>query len=127
MGLRQYPIFKEDKLTREQKSVPGWTSAPFMPWTVTDPWKAAGAVAAVVLLNAVPAMTLYVRGVNGYGAPHCRGRCSPSGRTWVSPSAFVVGAAACWLNARGSRRQATTQDPRDIGKQLRGERGTIIH
>ena len=39
-----------------------------MPWTVTDPWKAAGAVAAVVLLNAVLSMTLYVRGINEYGA-----------------------------------------------------------
>ncbi len=38
------------------------------PWTVTDPWKAAGAVAAVVLLNAVLSMTLYVRGINEYGA-----------------------------------------------------------
>ena len=39
-----------------------------MPWTVTDPWKAVGAVAAVVLLNAVLSMTLYVRGINDYGA-----------------------------------------------------------
>ncbi len=39
-----------------------------MPFTVTDPWKAAGAVAAVVLLNATLCMTLFVRGVNKYGA-----------------------------------------------------------
>src|SRR5215218_5359098 len=39
-----------------------------MPFTVTDPWKAAGAVAAVVLLNATLCMTLYVRGINTYGA-----------------------------------------------------------
>jgi drug/metabolite transporter (DMT)-like permease len=48
--------------------VPVAVLALLMPWTVTDPWKAAGAVAAVVLLNAVLSMTLYVRGVNKYGA-----------------------------------------------------------
>ena len=42
--------------------------AALTPWTVTDPWKAAGAVAAVVLLNATLCMTLYVRAVNNYGA-----------------------------------------------------------
>ena len=39
-----------------------------MPMTVTNPWKAAGAVAAVVLLNATLCMTMYVRAVNDYGA-----------------------------------------------------------
>jgi len=91
--------------------------AAFMPWTVTDPWKAAGAVAAVVLLNAVLAMTLYVRGINDYGAaavamlfaviPAVAGVLS-----WLMLGqrpdvgiavGLVVGAAACWLNARGSR------------------------
>ena len=43
-------------------------AAPLTPFTVTNPWKAAGAVAAVVLLNATVAMTLYVRAVNNYGA-----------------------------------------------------------
>ena len=90
-----------------------------MPFTVTDPWKAAGAVAAVVLLNAVLSMTLYVRGINEYGAaavamlfaviPAVAGFLS-----WVMLGqrpdvgiavGLVVGAAACWLNVRGSRRQ----------------------
>jgi drug/metabolite transporter (DMT)-like permease len=90
-----------------------------MPWHVTDPWKAAGAVAAVVLLNAVLSMTLYVRGVNEYGAaavamlfaviPAVAGVLS-----WLMLGqrpdigvavGLVVGAAACWLNARGSRQQ----------------------
>ena len=47
---------------------PGVVLAALTPLTVTDPWKAAGAVAAVVLLNATLCMTLYVRAVNNYGA-----------------------------------------------------------
>jgi drug/metabolite transporter (DMT)-like permease len=93
--------------------------AVIMPWHVADPWKAAGAVAAVVLLNAVLAMTLYVRGVNKYGAaavamlfaviPAVAGLLS-----WLMLGqrpdigvaiGLVVGAAACWLNAKGSRQQ----------------------
>ena len=94
--------------------------ASVMPWTVTDAWKAAGAVAAVVLLNAVLSMTLYVRGINDYGAaavamlftviPAVAGLLS-----WVMLGqrpdigiavGLVVGAAACWLNARGSQLHA---------------------
>jgi drug/metabolite transporter (DMT)-like permease len=88
--------------------------AAVMPWTVTDPWKAVGAVAAVVLLNAVLSMTLYVRGINEYGAaavamlfaviPAVAGVLS-----WVMlgqrpdigiAAGLAIGAAACWLNAR---------------------------
>jgi drug/metabolite transporter (DMT)-like permease len=88
--------------------------AAVMPWTVADPWKAAGAVAAVVLLNAVLSMTLYVRGINEYGAaavamlfaviPAVAGVLS-----WVMlgqrpdigiAAGLAIGAAACWLNAR---------------------------
>jgi drug/metabolite transporter (DMT)-like permease len=100
------------------------------PWTVTDPWKAAGAVAAVVLLNAVLSMTLYVRGVNEYGAaavamlfaviPAVAGVLS-----WVMLGerpdigiaiGLVAGAAACWLNARGSRQQRQ-HDPAGDGRR----------
>jgi drug/metabolite transporter (DMT)-like permease len=42
--------------------------ATVMPVEVTDPWKAAGAVAAVVLLNATLCMTLYVRATSIHGA-----------------------------------------------------------
>ena len=89
-----------------------------MPWTVTDPWKAAGAVAAVVLLNAVLSMTLYVRGINEYGAaavamlfaviPAVAGVLA-----WAMLGerpdigiavGLVVGAAACWLNSPGGVR-----------------------
>ena len=42
--------------------------ATVMPFTLVDPWKAAGAVAAVVLFNATVCMTLYVRAINNHGA-----------------------------------------------------------
>jgi drug/metabolite transporter (DMT)-like permease len=87
------------------------------PWEVTDPWKAVGAVAAVVLFNATTAMTLYVRAINNYGAaavamlfaviPAVAGLLS-----WLMLGqrpdigiavGLIVGAAACWLNARTGR------------------------
>ena len=93
--------------------------AALMPLTVTNPWKAAGAVAAVVLLNATLCMTMYVRAVNDYGAaavamlfaviPAVAGLLS-----WLMLGqrpdigiavGLVVGAVACWLNARSRRRQ----------------------
>jgi drug/metabolite transporter (DMT)-like permease len=93
--------------------------ATVMPWHVTDPWKAAGAVAAVVLLNATLCMAMYVRAINLYGAaavamlfaviPAVAGLLS-----WLilgqRPDigiaiGLIVGAAACWLNAKGSRQQ----------------------
>ncbi|MCV7300337.1 DMT family transporter [Mycobacterium barrassiae] len=98
--------------------------AAVMPWTVTDPWKAVGAVAAVVLLNAVLSMTLYVRGINEYGAaavamlfaviPAVAGVLS-----WVMlgqrpdigiAAGLIIGAAACWLNAR-SKAQRSVAEP----------------
>ncbi len=104
--------------------------AVIMPFTVTDPWKAAGAVAGVVLLNAVLSMTLYVRGVNEYGAaavamlfaviPAVAGLLS-----WLMLGqrpdigiavGLVVGALACWLNARGSRQQRQ-HDPAGDGRR----------
>jgi drug/metabolite transporter (DMT)-like permease len=107
--------------------VPVMVLAALMPWTVTDPWKAAGAVAAVVLLNAIVSMTLYVRGVNDYGAaavamlfaviPAVAGLLS-----WLMLGqrpdigiavGLAVGAAACWLNARGSRQQRQDDPGRD--------------
>jgi drug/metabolite transporter (DMT)-like permease len=79
-------------------------------------------VAAVVLLNATLCMTLYVRAINNYGAaavamlfaviPAVAGLLS-----WLMLGqrpdvgiavGLVVGAAACWLNAR-SRPSAPTQ------------------
>ncbi len=101
-----------------------------MPWSVTDPWKAAGAIAAVVLLNAVLSMTLYVRGINDYGAaavamlfaiiPAVAGLFS-----WAMLGqrpdigialGLVVGAVACWLNNRASR-QERQDDPAGDGRR----------
>jgi drug/metabolite transporter (DMT)-like permease len=109
--------------------IPVVALAAVMPLTVTDPWKAAGAVAAVVLLNAVLSMTLYVRGIKEYGAaavamlfaviPAVAGLLS-----WVMLGqrpdigiavGLVVGATACWLNARGSRQQRQ-HDPTGDGR-----------
>jgi len=101
-----------------------------MPFTVVDPWKAAGAVAAVVLFNATLCMTLYVRAINNYGAaavamlfaviPAVAGLLS-----WLMLGqrpdvgiavGLVVGAVACWLNARGSRQQRQ-HDPAGDGRR----------
>jgi len=82
-------------------------------------------VAAVVLLNATVAMTLYVRAINNYGAaavamlftviPAVAGVLS-----WLMLGqrpdigiaiGLVLGAAACWLNARGSRQTQEQASP----------------
>jgi drug/metabolite transporter (DMT)-like permease len=107
--------------------------ATVMPWQVQDPWQAAGAVAAVVLLNATLCMSLYVRAINNYGAaavamlfaviPAVAGLLS-----WVMLGqrpdigiavGLVIGAAACWLNARGSRQQGQHNPTRDRRGQHR--------
>jgi drug/metabolite transporter (DMT)-like permease len=109
--------------------------ATVMPFTVTDHWKAAGAVAAVVLLNATLCMTLYVRAINNYGAaavamlfaviPAVAGLLS-----WLMLGqrpdvgigvGLVAGALACSLaragiprlNARVSRQQRQNDPARD--------------
>ncbi|WP_210085646.1 DMT family transporter [Mycobacterium sp. OAE908] len=103
------------------------------PFTVADPWKAAGAVAAVVLFNATLCMTLYVRAINNFGAaavamlfaviPAVAGVLS-----WLMLGqrpdigiavGLVVGAAACWLNARVSRQQRENDPAGDGGRQHR--------
>lgn len=102
--------------------------ATVMPWHVVDPGKAAGAVAAVVLLNATLCMTLYVRAINNFGAaavamlfaviPAVAGVLS-----WLMLGqrpdigvaiGLVVGAAACWLNARS--RQQRQNNPAGDGR-----------
>jgi len=107
--------------------------AGLMPFTMNDPWKAAGGIAAVVLLNATLCMTLFVRAINNFGAaavamlfaiiPAVAGVLS-----WLMLGqrpdvgiavGLAVGAAACWLNARVSRQQR--QD--DPGRDGRGHQG----
>lgn len=105
--------------------VPVALLAATLPFTVTDPWKAAGAVAAVVVSNALLGMTIYVRAVNDHGAaavamlfsviPAVAGLLS-----WVMlgqrpdvgiVAGLAVGAVACWLNVSGSAgRSAATGD-----------------
>ena len=113
--------------------VPVAVLATVMPETVADPWKAAGAVAAVVLLNATLCMTLYVRAINHFGAaavamlftviPAVAGLLS-----WLMLGqrpdigiaiGLLVGAAACWLNARVSRQQRQN-DPAGDGRRQHG-------
>ncbi len=103
------------------------------PFTVTEPWKAAGAVAAVVVFNATLCMTLYVRAINNFGAaavamlfaviPAVAGLLS-----WLMLGqrpdigiavGLVVGAAACWLNARVSRQQRENNPAGDGRRQHR--------
>jgi drug/metabolite transporter (DMT)-like permease len=86
-----------------------------MPFEVTDPWKAAGAVAAVFLLNATLCMTLYVRAINIYGAAGSGDavRGHPCGR---GPVPHASGGCP-QANARRSRQQR--QD--DPGRDGRGQ------
>jgi drug/metabolite transporter (DMT)-like permease len=106
------------------------------PFHVTDPWKAAGAVAAVVLLNATLCMTMYVRAVNNHGAaavamlfaviPAVAGLLS-----WLMLGqrpdvgiavGLVIGAAACWLNgAFGSSRKRSS--PKRLRQQRQDDPG----
>jgi drug/metabolite transporter (DMT)-like permease len=106
--------------------------ASLSPVAVAEPWRAAVAVGAVVLLNATLCMTMYVRAINLWGAatvsmlfcviPAVAGLLS-----WVMLGqrpdigigiGLVLGAAACWLNARASRRQQRRLDP---GADARGQ------
>jgi drug/metabolite transporter (DMT)-like permease len=104
--------------------------ATIMPFEVTDPRKAAAAVAAVVLFNATLCMTLNVRAINNHGAaavamlfaviPAVAGLLS-----WLMLGqrpdigigiGLLIGAAACWLNARASRQQRQ-HDPAGDGRR----------
>lgn len=97
--------------------LPAGALALLTPSVVHDAWQAAGAVAAVVLLNATLCTSLYVRSVSTFGAaavamlfcviPAVAGLLS-----WVLLGqrldvgmgiGLVIGALACWLNARASR------------------------
>ena len=93
------------------------------PLAVHNPWRAAAAVAAVVLLNATLCMTMYVRAISMYGAAavsmlFCVIPAGAGVLSWLMlgqrPDVGVgvglaVGAAACWLNARASGQQRVGQ------------------
>ena len=88
------------------------------PFAVHDPVKAAIAVACVVLFNATVALSLYVRAINLHGAAavsmlFCVIPAVAGVMGWVLLGqridagvgvGLVVGALACWLNARGDKR-----------------------
>ncbi|MBJ7336609.1 DMT family transporter [Mycolicibacterium sp.] len=98
-------------------------------FAVHDAAKAALAVAGVVLLNATLGVSLYVRAINLHGAaavsmlfcviPAVAGVLSwamlGQGVDVGTGIGLVLGAAACWLNASGSRQQRQ-DDPRRDGR-----------
>lgn len=103
------------------------------PWQVTSPRKAALAVAAVVLLNATLCMTMYVRAISLYGAAavsmlFCVIPAVAGLLGWLMLGqrpdvgiavGLVLGALACWLNARASRQQGQHDPAGDRGRQHR--------
>ncbi len=102
--------------------VPVVALAALTPQAVTDPVRAAGAIAAVVLLNATLCMTMYVRAINHYGAASVAmlfavipavagllGWAMLGQRPDIGVAVgLVVGAGACWLNSRERGAQAST-------------------
>jgi len=96
--------------------------AALTPQAVTDPARAAAAIAAVVLLNATVCMTMYVRAINQYGAASVAmlfavipavagllGWAMLGQRPDIGVAVgLVVGAGACWLNSRERAGQASS-------------------
>ena len=96
--------------------------AALTPQAVTDPARAAAAIAAVVLLNATVCMTMYVRAINQYGAASVAmlfavipavagllGWAMLGQRPDIGVAVgLVVGAGACWLNSRERDAQASS-------------------
>lgn len=105
--------------------LPAGALAVLTPSVVHDPWKAAGAVAAVVLFNATLCTSLYVRSVSRFGAAavamlFCVIPAVAGVLSWVLLGqrldvgmgiGLLIGALACWLNARASRPARAQQKP----------------
>lgn len=114
--------------------VPAAALASLTPFAIHDHVKAGLAVAAVVLLNAGVGVSLYVRAINRHGAAavamlFCLIPAVAGVLSWLllgeRPDigiavGLVLGAVACWLNARASRasRQERQDDP---GGDSRGQ------
>jgi drug/metabolite transporter (DMT)-like permease len=105
------------------------------PFAVHDATKAALAVAGVVLLNAVLGLSLYVRAINLHGAAavamlFCLIPAVAGVLSWLmlgqrvdigTGVGLVLGALACWLNARASGQQRKDDPGRDGRRQHRVE------
>jgi drug/metabolite transporter (DMT)-like permease len=117
--------------------VPAAVLTALTPFAVHHTANAVLAIAAVVLLNATLAVSLYVRAINIYGAaavsmlfcviPAVAGLLS-----WVMlgqrvdigiAAGLVLGAAACWLNASVGRSEATRGIDRVSGQQRQNDPG----
>ncbi|WP_099023510.1 DMT family transporter [Mycolicibacterium palauense] len=99
--------------------VPATALAAAMPFEIHNGAHAAVAIAAVVLLNATLAVSLYVRAINVHGAAavsmlFCVIPAVAGALSWVMLGqrvdagvgiGLLLGAAACWLNARDSGQQ----------------------
>jgi drug/metabolite transporter (DMT)-like permease len=104
--------------------------ASLSPLTVHNVPHAVAAVGAVVLLNATLCMTIYIRAISQYGAAtvsmlFCVIPAVAGLLAWVMlgqrpdigiVGGLVLGALACWLNARASGRQQRQDDPAGDGR-----------
>lgn len=114
--------------------VPAAVLAALTPFAVHDHAKAILAVAAVVLLNAGVGLSLYVRAINKHGAAavamlFCLIPAVAGVLSWLllgeRPDVgiavgLVLGAVACWLNARASRASGQQRQD-DPGGDSRGQ------
>jgi drug/metabolite transporter (DMT)-like permease len=114
--------------------VPAVILTALTPFAVHDPVKAAVAVTAVVLLNSTLAVSVYVRAINLHGAPavsmlFCVIPAVAGVMSWLALGehidvgiavGLVLGAMACWLNARSGSRKKREDDP---GRDGRGQNG----
>lgn len=116
--------------------VPALALTVVTPFEVQDAGRAAVAVAGVVLLNAVLGLSLYVRAINLHGASavamlFCVIPAVAGVLSWFMLGeridvgigvGLALGAVACWLNARSSRKRASgEQGEHDPGGDGRGQ------
>lgn len=101
------------------------------PFAIHDGMKAAFAVAGVVLLNATLGVSLYVRAINLHGAAavsmlFCVIPAVAGVLSWLmlgqridvgTGIGLVLGALACWINARGSGKKRENDPRRDSRRQ----------
>jgi drug/metabolite transporter (DMT)-like permease len=109
------------------------------PFAIHDGVKATFAVAGVVLLNATLGVSLYVRAINLHGAAavsmlFCVIPAVAGVLSWMMLGqridvgvgiGLVLGAGACWLNARGASRKKRENDPG--GDRRRKNRVEAVH